>query len=135
MCIKWFKMLGRFNLIWTNIDGVNSWQISADGLILTLTSLTWGIWKTPPSINPESVRLLLWNLAWVWVCYYTIFFKKYQNSNQGHVTFLMTPSCLKTIIEVKHFYEEIKFPMYNEINLWYPSLLPMCYYKRQWKFF
>ena len=29
----------------------------------------------------------------------------------------MTPSFLKTVIEVKHFYEEIKFPMYNEVNL------------------
>ena len=31
--------------------------------------------------------------------------EKYQNNNQGHVTFLMTLSYFKTVIEIKYFYE------------------------------
>ena len=59
----------------------------------------------PPlsSINPEPVKPYLWNFAWVW--YYISSFKKYQNSNQGHVTFLMTSSYFNTVIEYKCFYE------------------------------
>ena len=44
-------------------------------------------------------------------------FQKKQYSNQGQVTFLMTSSCFNTVIEVKYFYEEIKFPIYAEISL------------------
>ena len=44
-------------------------------------------------------------------------FKKYQNSNQSQVIFLMMSSYFNTVVEVNYLYEEIKFPMYNEISL------------------
>ena len=37
--------------------------------------------------------------------YYVRSFKKYQNSNKGYVTFLMTSLYFNTVIEVKYFYE------------------------------
>ena len=49
-----------------------------------------------------SLGFLDINFDWVW--YYIKSFKKYQNSYQGHVTFLMMLSYLKTVIEVKYFY-------------------------------
>ena len=36
-----------------------------------------------------------------------------QNTNQAHVTFLMTSSYFKTVVEVTYFYKSIKFSLYN----------------------
>ena len=35
-------------------------------------------------------------------------YETFHNSNQSHLTFLMTSSCFNAVIEVKNFYEEIK---------------------------
>ena len=50
-----------------------------------------GVKSCPPppnSMNPQQVKSYLWNFTHV--RYYIKSFKEYQNSNQGHKTFLMT---------------------------------------------
>ena len=59
--------------------------------------------KGPPVINPEPVKPQLCMRVVLW--YYIRSFKKYKNSNQGHKIFFMTSSYLKTVIEVKYFFE------------------------------
>ena len=70
---------------------------------LTLDKLGRGLKRFLPSINPEPVKPYLWNFAWVW--YYITSFKKYQNSNQGHVPFLMASSYFMAVTKVKYFCE------------------------------
>ena len=43
--------------------------------------------------------------------------KVLHNRYQGHVTFSMTSLYFNTLIEVKHFYEQIKFLIFDEISL------------------
>ena len=68
-----------------------------------------------PVVNPEPVKSYLLNFAWVW--HYIGYLKKDQDSNQGHVTFLMTPSYFKAIFETKYFCEWINFSICKEISL------------------
>ena len=68
------------------------------GLFLTVNNL--GVGKISPHASSQLNQLKLS----ICVVLHKIF-HKYQNGNQDHVAFFMTPSYFKRVIEIKHFYE------------------------------
>ena len=86
---------------WVFVYEVSGYRFESHWSHLTLIKLSffeikYPGQKGPPFINPAPVKPII---------SYIRSFKKYQKSNQGHVTFLMTSSYFKTVIQVKYFYE------------------------------
>ena len=78
----------------------------------------------PPMINPEPVQSWLYSLmAFAWLLYYMRSFEKYQNSNQGHVTFWWRNHISSRSLKLSIFMNKSNFPniitqAYNNRAYW-----------------
>ena len=78
----------------------------------------------PPMINPEPVQSWLYSvMAFAWLLYYMRSFEKYQNSNQGHVTFWWRNHISSRSLKLSIFMNKSNFPniitqAYNNRAYW-----------------
>ena len=84
--------------------------------------------KGPPSISPEPIKAQIWNI-FLWMWYYKRSVEKYQNSNQGNVTFLWrhhtsTRSLKLSILMNKSNYADIIKQVYNT-HLYWKCVIPL----------